>query len=225
MGKIFLCRRASFSRTDRKLSTILPIAHPSECVSFLSTSPVKTRKQELQAAGLLAGQPLRTLRPAELVELFELLDREARSDNQSASEICTQVFRLMLTKIRLGCQSESLSMPRSYETYERVREYIEQNYMTLHTIEEAANQCDLTPIHLSRLFRRFAGLGAYQFLLRRKMDYAAELLLEDKLLVKEVAERLEFSDAFQFSRAFKRVHGLSPKQLVISRKSNLGTSD
>lgn len=44
------------------------------------------------------------------------------------------------------------------------------------------------------------------------MNDAAELL-DEGLLVKEVAERLGFADAFQFSRAFKRVHGVPPGRL------------
>ncbi|SMP64086.1 AraC-type DNA-binding protein [Neorhodopirellula lusitana] len=175
-------------------------------------------KSLLEEAGLLDGKPLRAPRAHEMVELFDMLDREASGDADCASEICAQVLRLILTKIRLGCLAECPTMPRAYSTYERVREYLDVNFLTIHTIEEAAKQCDLTPIHLSRLFRRFGGMGAYQFLLRRKMDRAAELLLEENMLVKDVAEQLGFSDAFQFSRAFKRVHGLPPKQLVMSRK-------
>lgn len=196
---------------------------PERMRKFFVDIAGRKAKLELKAAGLLDGKPLHFPRPYELVQLFEFLDREARGDVATASEICTQTLRLILTKIRLGCL-ECSTMPRSYATYERVRQYITQNYMTLHTIEEAAEQCDLTPIHLSRLFRRFAGLGAYQFLLRQKMDRAAELLLEDRMLVKDVAERLGFSDAFQFSRAFKRIHGLAPKKLLMSRNSTLPSS-
>ena len=49
----------------------------------------------------------------------------------------------------------------------------------------------------------------------------AELLLDEGLLVKETAARLGFADAFQFSRAFKRVHGVPPTQLLEARRRNL----
>ncbi len=45
------------------------------------------------------------------------------------------------------------------------------------------------------------------------MNYAAGLLMNEGLLVPEVAQRLGFPDAFQFSRAFKRVYGIPPSQL------------
>ncbi|MEM9586444.1 MAG: AraC family transcriptional regulator [Planctomycetota bacterium] len=179
-------------------------------------------QQLLSDAGLLSDQPLRVTRMHELVELFEMLDREARSDSQIAEDVCESVLRLMMAKIRQCCLAESPALPRAYSTYERVRDYIEEHYLAMHTVEEVATACDITPIHLSRLFRRFAGVGAYRLLLRKKMNHAAELLVEEGLLVKEVAEEMGFSDAFQFSRAFKRVYGIAPKQLV---RSTLASSD
>ncbi len=173
----------------------------------------------LTSIGLLDGKPLRVTRMNELVELFEMLDHEARGDGDLANQVCEQLLRLMFVKIRQCCLAESPAIPQAYATYERVREHIETHYLDLHTVEEAAAQCDITPIHLSRLFRRFGGVGAYRFLLRKKMNRAAEMLLEDQLLVKQVADQLGFSDAFQFSRAFKRVYGIPPKQLMLSRTS------
>ena len=84
-------------------------------------------------------------------------------------------------------------------------------------MQQVAEECDITPVYLSRLFGKFSDCGAYQYLLRRKMNYAAGLLINEGLLVKEVAQQMEFADAFQFSRAFKRVYGISPKQLVAAR--------
>ena len=172
----------------------------------------------LQETGLLGGQPLRVTQLHEVLDLFEMLDREARCDSDNSDQVCAQLLRLILAKIKQRSFGGSLSLPRAYGTYERIREYIEHNYLQLRTIEEVAQHCDLTPIHLSRLFKRFSSEGAYKYLLRKKMNHAAELLLEEQLLIREVAERLGFSDAFQFSRAFKRIYGLPPTELLESAK-------
>ena len=72
-------------------------------------------------------------------------------------------------------------------------------------------------MYVARLFSRFARTGAYRFLLRLRMNRAAELLIDDGLMVKEVADKLGFPDAFTFSRAFKRIHGVPPSGLVGKR--------
>jgi AraC-like DNA-binding protein len=41
--------------------------------------------------------------------------------------------------------------------------------------------------------------------------------MNEGLLVKEVAQRLEFPDSFQFSRAFKRVYDIPPGKLIAAR--------
>ena len=52
-------------------------------------------------------------------------------------------------------------------------------------------------------------------LLAVKMNRAAELLAVGSPLVKQVAEAVGFADPYHFSRAFKAVHGLSPRAFVL----------
>ena len=54
------------------------------------------------------------------------------------------------------------------------------------------------------LFRRYDHQTPYQFLMRLKMNLAAERLQNPGVLVKQVATELRFDDPFHFSRAFKK---------------------
>lgn len=170
----------------------------------------------LEPTGLADWKALRVAALHEVVELFESLGREAREESPVARTLCDTLARLVLLKIQQRAVSGGRDVPRSFTTYERIRRHMEEHYLRLQTVEDVARECHTTPVYVSRLFRRFGRTGAYQFLLRLKMDYAAELLLDRGLLVKQAAARLGFADAFQFSRAFKRVHGVPPKQLLDS---------
>ena len=46
------------------------------------------------------------------------------------------------------------------------------------------------------------------------MNRAAQLLIDDRMMVKEAAAALDFADAFHFSRTFKRIYGISPDRFV-----------
>jgi AraC-like DNA-binding protein len=176
----------------------------------------------MASAGLMVGcgtyQPISVGSLHELTELFEMITRNARHDGPLTRNICESLVQLLMLKIRQLRLPESRRLPQSHATYERICRHIEQHYLRLQTIGQVAEECDVTPVYLSRLFGRFADCGAYQYLLRRKMNYAAGLLMNEGLLVKQVAERLEFADAYQFSRAFKRVYGIPPKQLAATIK-------
>jgi len=170
----------------------------------------------LKAAGLGQWKVLHVAALHELVEIYEALWREAREDTVLARALCETLARLLLLKIQQHAVPGGRSVPRSFKTYERVRRHIEEHHLRVHTVDQIAHECHVTPMYVSRLFRRFGRTGAYQFLLRLKMNHAAELL-DDGLLVKETAARLGFADAFQFSRAFKRVHGVPPTLLPGTR--------
>jgi len=172
----------------------------------------------LQATGLGRWKALHVAALHELVEIFEALWREAREDTALARALCETLARLLLLKIQQHAVPGGRSAPRSFKTYERLRRHIEEHHLRVNTVDEIARECHVTPMYASRLFRRFGRTGAYQFLLRLKMNHAAELL-DEGLLVKETAALLGFADAFQFSRAFKRVHGVPPTQLPGTRPS------
>ncbi len=170
-----------------------------------------------EAAALLAATPLGTgmavhiAEPMELVDIYEAIDREARGDDEVvARQLCATYLRLLLLKIRSRAIEQRHSVPRAYQTYLEIHRYIEENYHRLHTIEEVAAHMHVTPMYIARLFTRFGHTGAYRFLLRLRMNRAAELIIDDGMLVKEVADYLGFPDAFTFSRAFKRIHGVPP---------------
>lgn len=172
----------------------------------------------LEAAGLGQWRALHVAAVHELAGIFEALWREARGAGALAGALCNTLARLLLLKIQQHAVAGGRGVPRSFQTYERLRRYIEEHHLRVRTVDDIARECRITPMYISRLFRRFGGTGAYQFLLRLKMNHAAELL-DDGLLVKEVAACLGFADAFQFSRAFKRAHGVSPTQLHRSHTS------
>ncbi len=150
----------------------------------------------------------------ELTDVFEMLIRDGGDSGPLAAPICESLTRLLFLKIRQQRLSTGTALPKAYATYERARRYIDANFLRLHTAESVAQGCGITAVYLSRLFGRFSDCGAYQYLLRRKMNYAAGLLMNEGLLVREVAARLEFADPFQFSRSFKRVYGIPPTRLT-----------
>ena len=151
----------------------------------------------------------------EIVNLFESLDREARNEGDLSRDVCASIARTLLIKIRQRTVSEGSKIPRSFTTYEKIRQHIQAHASRLISIEDVARECHVTPVYVSRMFRRFGATGAYQYLLHLKMNHAAKLLREEGLLVKEVSARLGYADSFQFTRAFKRVFGVAPSQMVV----------
>jgi AraC family transcriptional regulator len=98
----------------------------------------------------------------------------------------------------------------SFTTYQQCRQHIETHFLRLKTLCQIAEECHVDASYLCRLFQRHHHESPYQFLLRLKMNLAAEWLQQPGALVKQVAERAGFSDQFHFSRAFKSSLGVAP---------------
>lgn len=68
----------------------------------------------------------------------------------------------------------------------------------------------LPPSAPRRLLRTDVSLGEY--IRRCRMQHASEVIVTTALPLKEIAVRTGFSDPCHFSRAFRKVFGIPPKQ-------------
>lgn len=90
--------------------------------------------------------------------------------------------------------------------------YIDTHIYTLKNLEELAPKFNYNYGYLSGLFKRVTGKTLSDYHQRRKMETGKALILEKKKSVGEIAEMLGYN-LYSFSKAFKRMYGVSPKNL------------
>lgn len=167
---------------------------------------------QLAAASLPPGTVRRFGAPAEVLTIAEDIVHEGQRHGGNVAAICLKLIELLLLKAADAGHSRS-DDERARENFLRCRAAIEARAADLSSLEEIARAVRLEPESVCRLFRRFQQTSPYQYLLRRKMALAAEFLVETGGLVKEAAEHVGFSDPYHFSRCFKAVHGVSPRDV------------
>lgn len=99
---------------------------------------------------------------------------------------------------------------RYNRTITKALEMIDNNLEQGLYIKELAVTLQITPEHLSRLFRQTTGSTLLEYIKRRRMTYAARLLTSNHESVKQIAARMGYSTSANFARAFKQVYGLAP---------------
>lgn len=176
--------------------------------------------EALKAAGLAPGACLAVAAADEIQALFDQLLATGRRGTAAAGRIAGLQVEMMLLMIAEAKVPRATRARQAFQTFLRCRAWLEEHFLEVDTAEKAAEACHVAPAYFSRLFTRFAGQAPYRFLMRLKMNHAATLLEGGKVIVREAAERFGM-DPFHFSRAFKRVHSLSPTAFLQVR---MGTS-
>lgn len=80
--------------------------------------------------------------------------------------------------------------------------------------ETTAAAANLSQSHLRALFERWVGESPRRFHTRSRIEHAARLLRDQELSVTAAALQIGFTDVRHFSRVFKSVTGLSPREYV-----------
>lgn len=168
----------------------------------------------LRAHAPKPGRLIQTSGPGEVMALFDTLIREGLRNTPYTGRIAALLVRqLALKAAETALPAGSASSP-AFATYCRCKQHLEQHWTSLHTLDAAAAACHVNASHLCRLFQRFGHQSPYQYLLRLKMNHAAQQLQVAGAAVKAVADSAGFSDPFHFSRVFKSVMGVSPSQFA-----------
>ena len=190
----------------------------SRCI-IITLDPVKFEKFAQTELGiLLSNQQLKDL-PQFLDEDItqsgiQLL--EALQCNLGSQVMFESFARIFLTKLisKYGLQAEEYEFSKSFTArhYKQVLDYIAINYGQNILLEDMATQAGLSPSHFSRLFKQTIGHSPYQFLVAYRIEQAKKMLDNPNQLMVDVALSCGFSDQAHFSRVFKKIEGLTPKE-------------
>jgi len=167
----------------------------------------------LRAAGVAPGTVRAVPAHAEIRSVAEDLVRDGQRTGGATDRICGLQLELLLVRV-----ADLVAWPRggprpAQEAFLRAKAVLDTRLDRPLTLGEAARLAGMDVSSMCRLFRRFQGTSPYQYLLRRKMNLAAEHLLETGGQVKAAAVRVGFTDPYHFSRCFKAVHGVPPSRL------------
>jgi len=99
---------------------------------------------------------------------------------------------------------------RGGQYVQQAKNYIESSIGRNLTVRDVAEAVNIHDRYLYNLFIQIEGTSPKEYILRRKLETAEDLLIHTALPVSEIAQAAGFVDVYGFSRLFKRKRGLSP---------------
>lgn len=154
-------------------------------------------------------------------ELYSILSRAA--DEIRRGELCYElVIKGLLTEffvmlLRYGISENEFpvsqkSTLRLYSQIEPALKCIKDEYSKELTLDHLATLCNVSRHYFCHIFKSVTGKSAMEYLREHRLSIADIMLHNTNSGVGEIAMLCGFESANYFSRMYKRVYGISPRQ-------------
>jgi two-component system response regulator YesN len=130
------------------------------------------------------------------LEKFESIDGIWNWMKKFILEICYEIYSNM--------------KDRNTIIVKQIKSIIDNRYNCVISVEEIANEINLSPGYASTVFKNETGETIIQYLTYARMQNAMKLLEETNLMVFEIAERVGYNNVTHFASVFKNNIGISP---------------
>ena len=196
--------------------------------------PARTSKGEVEFLALeiapkfvlWAADELVTARPFEVQRLYAAQDEQLRYimltlhnellANCPSGRLFGEYMGLSFATALLTNHSTSPSRLSQYRgglspyKLRQITEYIGDNLSNNLSLAEMANLLQMGPCHFARAFKESTGLSPHQYVLRRRVERALQMLKEKRTNLADIAYDLGFSSQGHFTTVFSKIVGVSP---------------
>ncbi len=184
----------------QRLEVRSPVQYASINVKF-----PEDQISELEGEPPLAGHlPGRTT--ATVVSVLELMEDIWYSASEFADTQCLALFTY------LYYQLVSFKLESQNPYVKNIKRYIADHITDKLTLQEISDSVCLAPEYCCSLFKKNTGKTLFAYILEQRIDTAKRLIKLGEVSLKNIAGDVGFSDYNYFSRTFRRITGLTPRE-------------
>ncbi len=171
-------------------------------------------KSLLETAGFSPGHPVYSAKSKEFreemaQELLYIIDHREMSPFHLIGHL--YLFLDYLIRSVSTTRINHISALRDNYIHEAIV-FIEHNFQNPITVEEIAETCGLNRSYFGKIFREAVGSTPQEFLMKYRMVKASELLILTGMPIGDIGCAVGYSNPLHFSRAFKHIYGISPRE-------------
>jgi AraC-like DNA-binding protein len=97
-----------------------------------------------------------------------------------------------------------------YHKIQKAVRFVDDNYRTDISRDAASGLAGMSPSHFSRIFRKVVGMSYQEYVNRKRITKAQDLLRTSSRSIADIALYLGFADTTGFGRIFKKLTGHTP---------------
>lgn len=171
-------------------------------------------KETIELAGLNPDQPIYK---AHFKDIAETMKEEilyiVNHKEESPFHLIGHLYLFIDSFVRSSTSTQVNKGNRLRDFYiKEAFSFIEQNFQNDISIEDIAACCGLNRSYFGKIFHENTGKSPQEFLISYRMTKAAELLKLTDFSISDIGNAVGYPNQLHFSRAFKNVYGISPRQ-------------
>lgn len=145
-----------------------------------------------------------------------IFEQERGNYRQIYTYTTTEQCRLYLQRLAEGLCEQLHARKQDYraKVVANIQQYIQENLNRKLTLNEVALLFGFSQNYLSSLFSKYSGCSFVEYITKTKIEAAKDLMAKTDSRIYEIADQLGFESSFYFSKVFKKVEGISPRQYL-----------
>ena len=171
-------------------------------------------KETIELAGLNPDQPIYKARYKDIAETMkEEMLYIVNHGEESPFHLIGHLYLFIDSFVR-SSTSTKVSQGNSLRDFyiKEAFSFIEENFQNDISIEDIAACCGLNRSYFGKIFHENTGKSPQEFLISYRMSKATELLKLTDFSIADIGNAVGYPNQLHFSRAFKNVYGISPRQ-------------
>lgn len=171
---------------------------PPNCLTDRYTNPVVSCGQLADHVG-------------QLMQLIYMLSADTAHLGKLCGSLAYSMLLLTQALLNSRARNEAIDeMEQPSVLAHRVRQYLDEHHSEQITLRAAAERLHISEYYLAHVFKQEFGIPPMQYVMKRRIGEAQELLMNTDLPIAEVADRLGYSSVCHFNAMFKKNVGLPP---------------
>ena len=147
----------------------------------------------------------------DIEEILTAMISEYKCRKSGWISVMESYFNILITKMMRRCEI-GMKTEDVDGMWQELSEYIDKNLSTELTLSALASKYFYNPSYFSRVFKEKFQMSFVEYVNRKRIAHAMELLSESALSVEDICQRVGFYDRSNFYHAFSKYTGNTPSE-------------